>query len=240
MKLLSVGSDAKTVKGEKFGFLTGILYLAPAKLSGFEVCPMRSPACTEMCLNTAGRGNMTKVQEARARKTRWYFDDRAAFMYQLCQDIEKLDAKAKRDRLTPAIRLNGTSDIAWERVPAHPYSNIMRWFPEIQFYDYTKIPKRVIKYAQGGSFPTNYHLIFSMTENNERQARRMLENGSNVAVVFRGELPAKYRLPNSEAEWDVIDGDLSDLRFNDPSPVIVGLKAKGKARRDTTGFVKEI
>lgn len=245
-KLLAIDTNAKTVKGQKKGFMTGILYLAPAKLSGYEVCPQRSAGCTAACLNTAGRGAFNNVQASRIAKTKWYFEDRASFMAQLVKDIRALIRKAEREGFTPVVRLNGTSDIPWERVPVSSrqfgLANIMGLFPDVQFYDYTKITKRALAHARG-DMPANYHVTFSMTESNDDDADRVLAAGGNVAVVFKT-IPATYRGAG------VVDGDESDLRHLDAydqaqgmaslkhSGVVVGLKAKGKARKDTSGFVR--
>ena len=221
MKLLTLG-NTKTVKGEAMGFQTYIMHLAPSTLSGYQTCPMASEGCASACLNTAGRGRFTAIQEARIRKTKWFFEDRESFMIQLVKDIEAAIRKAKREGFTPVFRLNGTSDIRWETVAVNGFVNIMAMFPQVQFYDYTKLPNR-------RNVPSNYHLTFSRSESNEIDALRMLGQGMNVAVVF-DELPAKW------AGVKVIDGTETDLRFLDEKGVIVGLVAKGKAKKDNSGF----
>ena len=226
-KVLTV-SNAKTVKGQILGFLTGILYLAPAWISGRNVCPLATKGCTAACLYSAGRGQMSSVQRARIAKTMRFFDDRVAFMADIVADVERLQRKADRENLSLAIRLNGTSDIRWETVPVEGAANIMARFPNVQFYDYTKIPNRRI-----ADVP-NYHLTFSRAESNEKDIPTAIAHGMNVAVVFSGGLPETYLgLP-------VINGDESDVRFEDPTPCIVGLKAKGDAKKDTTGFVVHV
>ena len=218
MKLLSVGSDAKTPKGEKLGYLTAIMYLAPFNLSGTNICPMAELAkCHAPCLNTAGRGVMSNVQKSRLAKTRFYLDDRPAFMAQLRKEIKAFEKKCKKDGFKPAVRLNGTSDIRWET------TGIMDEFPDIQFYDYTKIPNRK-------NLPANYSLTWSYSGANERYVE-MRPDSYNWAVVFRDGLPSTFK------GRKVIDGDETDLRFLDPKGVVVGLKAKGKARKDQSGFV---
>lgn len=251
-KLLSVSADAKTPKGEKLGYLTGVLYLAPANLSGYEVCPQRSKGCTQACLNTAGRGGFNSTQAARVRKTRRYFQDRAAFMLDLFRDISKLVQEASRKGLKPTIRLNGTSDIPWERVPlvigGFMHKSILHVFPSVLFYDYTKVTKRALAFAKG-EMPRNYHLTFSLTEDNDDDARRVLQHGGNVAAVFnikRGAaLPpgAVWQEDKLSARWGdyshpILDGDETDARFLDKRGSIIGLRAKGKARHDATGFVR--
>ena len=225
MKLLSTGNP-KLMKGEKQGYLSFVLHLAPANLSGKEVCPKRTAGCTEACLNTAGRGGMYKkgettnaIQQARIRKTKMFFEKREEFLAQLEADIRLGIKQAEKKGMIPAFRLNGTSDIAWEKY------GIIEKFPEVQFYDYTKMNNRKVKHL------TNYHLTFSKADGNDMDVRIAASNGMNVAVVFKKELPATYIGRN------VINGDDTDLRFLDPKGVIVGLKAKGKAKKDTTGFV---
>jgi hypothetical protein len=164
-------------------------------------------------------------------------------MAQLIKDIEGLVRKAGRAGFVPVIRLNGTSDIPWERIPAKGRTNIMNLFPDVQFYDYTKVTKRALAHARG-ELPKNYHLTFSLSENNDADALSVLRSGGSVAAVF-GKMP---RGVNSLGDWvipaygsyaiPVVDGDESDLRFLDPRGVIVGLKAKGKAKGDVSGFVR--
>ena len=224
MKLLTT-QNYKTTKGEKLGYLTGILYLAPAKISGYEVCPKRSEGCTKACLYTAGMGAFSNVQIARINKTKLFFEDRDTFMDQLRKDIKSLIKKAKKLNMIPAVRLNGTSDIEWTRF------TLMNEFPEIQFYDYTKVLNRLTK-----ELPKNYHITFSKNEANDADCTSALKLGVNVAVVFntkRGEA-----LPESWNGFPVADGDDTDLRFLDPKGgYVIGLRAKGQARKDTTGFV---
>ena len=229
--ILSVNADAKTTKGNKKGFLTGILYLAPHKLSGRNVCAMAEKAgCIAACLNTAGRGGFNSVQKARINKTNRFFDDNAAFMDDLIYSIKALERKAARENLTPLVRLNGTSDIIWENVPAAGHKNIMAAFPHIQFYDYTKIPTRK-------NLPANYDLTFSYSGVKSFQlanAKAALNTAlSRIAVVFdkRDNIPANFN------GRQCIDGDDSDIRHLDGRGVIVALYAKGKARRDIGGFV---
>jgi hypothetical protein len=228
MKLLGVNSDAKTSKGTKYGYLTGILYLAPADESGFEVCVGRSPGCTEGCLYTAGHGSFSSVKEARIRKTQWLFHDRKSFLEALRKDVIALVTKAEKQGLIPCIRLNGTSDLGWEGIAR----DLIKEFSTVQWYDYTKIQSRMMRYLQG-KLPSNYHLTFSKSENNWDKCLDVLNNGGNIAAVFD-------KVPDTYLGYQVIDGDKSDLRFLDPKNVIVGLKAKGKARKDTSGFVIKV
>ena len=224
MKLLST-QNYKTVKGEKYGILTGILYLAPAKLSGFEVCPKRSEGCTASCLYSAGMGAFSNVQKARIQKTLFYFGDRPKFLQLIKEDIKKLQKQAKKDGQKLAIRLNGTSDLNWMQ------HDIFSSFPEVQFYDYTKVFNRLTK-----EIPSNYHLTFSKSENNDSECIQALKLGFNVAVVFdtkKGEA-----LPASWNGFPVYDGDDTDTRFLDPKGgFVIGLRAKGQAKKDISGFV---
>lgn len=228
MKLLTVG-NTKTIKGEGKGYRTFILHLAPADLSGYNVCPAASKGCRAACLNTAGRGRFTKTQAARVRKTRAFFEARPAFMDQLVKDIEAAIRNAERDGLIPVFRLNGTSDIRWETVPVKGHRNIMEMFPSVQFYDYTKLTNRV-------NLPSNYHLTFSRSESPTNQANvNFLKGKVNIAVVFATKKGAA--LPSSYLGLPVVDGDDTDLRFLDPHGVIVGLRGKGDAKNDSTNFV---
>jgi len=229
MQLLSV-DNPKTRKGEKHGYLSLILHLAPALLSGFNVCPRSTPGCRAACLNTAGKGGIfPSIQHARIRKTRMLFEQRAVFMAQLIREIAYALTLAKSLGLILCVRLNGTSDILWELIQVADINgkqqSIMDIFPEVQFYDYTKIPNRV-------PIPANYHLTFSRSETmGSDDLLKVMRTGMNVAVVFSGPLPVNY------LGYPVINGDEHDLRFLDPQNIIVGLKAKGRAKQDQTGFV---
>ncbi len=247
--LLNIDNNAKTIKGQKVGVMTGVLYLAPSTLSGRNVCPMASKGCIAACLNTAGRGGMNITQAARIKKTNYLHDDRRAFMEQLVKDIKSLQRRAAKRDLTPAVRLNGTSDLPWEKygvtIDGVRYASLMAAFSGVQFYDYTKIPKRAKAYASGHTiggraWPSNYHITFSLSEINESVAADVLRAGASVAVVFGGDLPMDYMLRSEATGWEraaVVNGDEHDVRFRDRG-VIVGLKAKGRARHDASGFVR--
>ena len=228
--ILNIDNNAKTVKGQKYGYLTGVLYLAPHTLSDHQVCPSASAGCIAACLNTAGRGGMNATQVARVRKTRRLFDDRDSFMRELFSDITKLVRRAEKRGLIPLVRLNGTSDLPWEKLKLGGKS-LMDHFPQVQFYDYTKIAKRALKWA-AGNMPANYSLTFSLTESNDADALRVLDAGGSVAVVFRDELPGTF--------WgfEVVNGDRHDVRTQDIG-VVVGLTAKGRAKHDISGFVRD-
>lgn len=247
--LLTVGNP-KTLKGNKYGYATAILHLAPHKLSGHNVCVWASKGCSASCLNTAGRGGFgldkygtNTIQQARIERTQFFFNDRAGFMSQLADEIATHVRRSQRKGVIPVFRLNGTSDIRWERVAfdwqGERYPNVFAAFPEIQFYDYTKWPlnKREIE-----SIP-NYTLTFSISERegSENQALEYLANGMNAAAVFRINTRKRKNpesLPESFIGYPVIDGDESDLRFLDSSQSIVGLRSKGRAFTDNSGFVK--
>jgi hypothetical protein len=226
LKLLST-ANPKIQKGTKLGYLSFILHLAPATLSGKETCPKRTAGCTAACLNTAGRGGMFKrgettnmIQQARIRKTKMYFEQRDEFMAQLKKDIKLGIKQAARLGLTPVFRLNGTSDLAWEK------TGIFDEFPSVQFYDYTKVLGRKVAGIK------NYHLTFSAADGNDADVAKALSAGMNVAMVFD-------KLPSEYMGREVINADDTDLRFLDPKNVIAGLKAKGRAKKDTTGFVRK-
>ena len=227
-QLLSINADTKTSKGKKYGYLTGILYLAPHKISGKNFCSHASKGCTMACLYSAGRGKFTNVQKARIKKSHYFIQHKQEFMTNLINSIEKLVRKAKRENLIPVVRLNGTSDINWENIKINPYRlNIFELFPAVQFYDYTKNPMRASLLKVN-----NYHLTFSRSEDNDNEVRKLNKFYShvNIAIVF-DKLPKKY------LGRKVINGDLSDLRFKDDQNVIVGLLAKGDAKKDFSNFV---
>ena len=247
MKLLNIDANAKTVKGQKKGYMTAILYLAPWKLSGYQVCPMAEMAgCVGDCLNTAGRGGMARadadtvtvdghtvklntIQKARIARTRMFFEQRETFMATIIAEIHAAQKKAEKKNLTLVVRLNGTSDIRWEDVKVDG-KTIFAVFPETQFYDYTKIPNRRISHID------NYHLTFSVSARKSfykiwDKAQKFYGRGMNYAVVFKKVLPVGYQ------GYPVINGDESDLRFLDRKGVVVGLKAKGRAKKSDSGFV---
>lgn len=234
-KLLGINADAKTKKGAKNGVLTGILYMTPEKGSGYQVCPKASKECVLLCLNTAGRGVMSPVQTGRLNKTLWFFKERDTFMAQLVDEIEALEKRAAKLNMTPAVRLNGTSDLPYEKIACVRngvgYSSVMDAFPNIQFYDYTKILGR----SRALSLP-NYHLTFSLSEDNDEEAVQALAQGYNVAVVIKGK-----EKPDTWSGYPAIDGDLADHRFLDEKGGhVVLLSAKGKARYADYGFVRPV
>lgn len=244
MKLLSTGNP-KVLKGMAQGYNTYILHLAPASLSGYNTCPKATEGCKAACLNTAGRGGMFKrgettntIQQARIRKTKYFYENRAAFMDDLIKDIELAIKQSAKLGLTPVFRLNGTSDLSWEKYSVVrrgvEYDNIFMAFPEVQFYDYTKILGRKVT-----NIP-NYHLTFSAADGNDLDVLNAMKQGYNVAMVFgikKTMAMPEYHIFNG-LKKPVFNGDDSDLRFLDPKGHIIGLYAKGKAKSDTSGFVK--
>jgi hypothetical protein len=223
-KLLNIDNNAKTVKGQKKGYKTAILYLAPSTQSGFNVCPQASNGCKKACLYTAGHGAFSNVQQGRINKTRWFIQERTTFMEQLRKEITNHIKNCSNKGFIPCIRLNGTSDISWET------TGIFEEFPNVQFYDYTKIYKRALKFVNG-QYPSNYHLTYSLNEDNYKEAFDILFKGGNISAVFRKDLPETYK------GYKVINADETDLRFTDDNNVICGLVAKGQAKKDYSGFV---
>lgn len=203
--ILGIDTNAKTVKGSQFGYITGISYLAPADESGYNTCKNASVGCKTACLFTAGRGAMSNVKDARVAKTLAFFKNKDLWMNQLSFEIVKLVKKAKKEGKIPCIRLNGTSDLPWENIKFND-KNIMEHFPDVQFYDYTKSFERMQKFSEG-TLPANYHLTFSRSETNEVQVELVLKSGGNVAVVFRDSLPLTYK------GYKVVDGDLKRSSF---------------------------
>tara|TARA_R100001163_G_scaffold65584_2_gene63376 strand:- start:1335 stop:2042 length:708 start_codon:yes stop_codon:yes gene_type:complete len=224
-------ANAKINKSIKKGFFTFGIHLAPFNLSGFNVCAWASNGCANACLNTAGRGRMTAIQESRIKKTKWFYNDKENFMLQLVKEISNAIKFSIKKSQTPCFRLNLTSDLAWESQKSNGVK-LMELFPNVQFYDYTKSVKRMEKFLSG-KFPSNYHLTFSRSESNQDEVEKILSLGGNVACVFRNALPKTWN------GYEVINGDENDLRFLDKQNVIVGLVEKGLAKKDKTGFVLE-
>ena len=246
-KLLGVGTNAKTVKGDGSEYLTAILYMTPYKVwvetlgRYSNSCPMAEQAgCIDACLNTAGRGQMSNVQSARMRKAQWFYNDRKSFMSQLYEDVTKFSHYCFKRGIKPCVRLNGTTDIQWENIKYDDGLNIFEHFSDVQWYDYTKIANR----RKVKDIP-NYHLTWSYSNADPKYAAMLdtaIANGMNAAVVFRSNFIKV--VPKCWHKWKgypVIDGDKDDLRFLDPKGGhIVALYAKGAAKKDQTGFVQEV
>lgn len=256
-KLLNIDANPKTVKGQKLNYLTAVLYLAPYKASGVNVCPMAEQAgCHAGCLNTAGHGGISKggkrmrtpagmlpanqIQRARIARTRLFTNDRPEFFRLLYQELRAFLRKAERMGMTPVVRLNGTSDILWEKIPMpvsdnkrgiHGYfENVFAVFPDLTFYDYTKVWKRMSR-----EMPANYHLTLSYSEASPRYANACMQahaDGASLVIVVRDRAQVETGIKSGG-----IDGDAHDLRFLDPARSRIYLKAKGSARNDRGGFV---
>jgi len=217
--LSSVSETSKHKKSKKYGELTLTLYLAPGNTSGHEVCAGRTAECSKLCLNESGMNTMvtTKgdvINDSRITKTKLFFEQKEFFMGWLVSEIEAAQRKANRMTFKLSIRLNNTSDISPEDFVLNGV-NILEMFPEVQFYDYTKVASRVDlmkKYK-------NYDLTYSYTGYNLKECQQMLLNKIRVAVVFK----------NVPEVWEgvkVVDGDKYDMRYKDDHAVIVGLKYK--------------
>ena len=228
-RLLAIDGNAKTVKGQKKGFMTAILYLTPAKGSGINLCPMAlAAACDLPCLNTAGRGAMSNVQLARLRKTLFFLQYQEEFLALLRKEIARCVSYIESKGFVPLVRLNGTSDIRWENY------NVLDLFPKVQFYDYTKIANRK-------NIPSNYDLTFSYSGTSAFKIYNDLaiKKGMRIAVVFRTRAVVEHMLATNEKFMGltVVDGDDSDIRHIDPVGAVTALYAKGKAKKDVSGFV---
>ena len=231
-KLLNSG-NAKTRKGEKLGWITYGLHLAPFNLSGKNVCAHASAGCAAACLNTAGRGAMSNVQQSRIAKTQKFFANKNVFTWQLAKEIGNAIKLANKKGMKACFRLNLTSDLPWENIKIESNGeklSLLEMYPEVRFYDYTKSFPRMQAYLKG-EMPKNYHLTFSRSECNDKLVDIVLELGGNVAAVFRNEFPKSWK------SREVINGDETDLRFLDGKNKIVGLLEKGLAKKDETGFV---
>ena len=227
-KLLSQpNSNPKVKKGntKDSDYITTIMHLRPVST---RICPYQDIAkCKTACLNTAGLGGVyPSIQKSRQAKTDLFLNERDTFMAMLYKDIEKFVRFCEKKNKKPAVRLNGTSDIQWETIK-HEGVTAFEKFPQVQFYDYTKIPTRKISHIP------NYHLTWSYSEANQKYANYFDKLKYNNAVVF-----SSKTLPPMFKGLRVIDGDKTDMRFLDGNKrVVVGLKAKGKAKTDTSGFV---
>lgn len=221
--MLRLDGSTKVIKGNKLGYRTAILYLSPAKSSGVNVCAMaKLAACSDACLNTAGRGAMTGVQMSRLRKTLFFIQFQQEAVIQIKREVAMFEARSSKQGWTLLIRLNGTSDIRWERY------GIIQAYPSVQFYDYTKLANRK-------DIPTNYDLTFSYSgvAAYQSQVKIALEAGMRIAVVFA----KQSSFPDRYLDRPVVDGDDTDIRHIDSVHSVVALYAKGKAKQDRSGFV---
>lgn len=227
---LLTSNNTKTLKGEKLGYKTYILYLAPftQNSKGINLCSHASKGCAEACLFSSGLGGVyTSVKNARIKKTEYFLENRIEFLHQLKSEIEKA-IKKNKNKAIPVFRLNGTSDLPFEKYRIFENDkNIFELFPEVQFYDYTKNHVRFEKVL-----PTNYHLTFSRSETNNDKAIELLNKGFNVSIVFD-------KVFGTYKGFEVINGDVDDLRFLDKKNVVVGLKYKnitGKGANNKLAF----
>ena len=228
INLLSQGNtNSKTAKNS---LKTFILYLSPYNLNskGINICPKASKGCAAACLYSAGRGAFSNVQKARQNKTEYYLKDKQGFILNLSNQIMKEYSKAKKGNYKIAFRLNGTSDIDFIYL-LNKYANLdISTLQDFAiFYDYTKILGKAKKYLKH----PNYTVTFSRAEDNNEDANEAIKLGINVAAVFSGDLPQKYKGAK------VLDGDASDLVMIYNKGIVLGLKAKGKAKKDASGFV---
>jgi hypothetical protein len=238
-------SNPKTSKSREYGYHTAVLHLAPHKLSGFNVCPHASPGCASLetgCLNRAGRGGipdpsvsgfLNRIERCRIERTRFFFEDKREFLVLLFSEIVGHCRRSDAAGLLPAIRLNGTSDLPWESIAPDLFAR----FSDVQVYDYTKSPSRYGAFLRG-DLPPNYYLTFSRSETNSDHCQSFLHQGGTIAVVWN--LKRYAPLPSSWHRWPIIDADVHDLRFLDKPGTVAGLRAKGPAKRDSTGFVLQV
>jgi len=225
----SMNSSSKIEKNQKIGVNTYILYLLPANLSGYNVCPYASKECKEGCLATSGRNAMEiacgkdRINKARLAKTKLFHEDQNFFMGWLIAEIKANKAKSEKQNMFFSVRLNGTSDIDWANV-YYDGKNVFEHFPTVQFYDYTKNPNKFKNIAD------NYHLTFSYTGININTTKEILKQGFNVVVVFNVKKIIDF--PSKFLGYNVVSGDDTDYRPSDDKNVIVGLKWKKIADKE--------
>lgn len=225
-----LGDSLKVQKSRKRGYLTAIVYLAPATESiaygGQNTCPGASAGCALACLgHRSARLRMVSGASAKAWKTLLWTWRPDVFKRLLFREVYNLRNKAFHQGLIPAVRLNGASDVVWER----KFPKLFASFPDVVFYDYTKLAARMAR-----SRPVNYHLTFSRSETNGADVKRVLGFGENVAIVFT-DLPRALR--DGWEGFKVVDGDETDARPTDDKGVVVGLSPKAKVTDDTGFFV---
>ena len=231
----TINSSAKIIKNQKVSNnYTYILYLAPANLSGYDVCPFSTHECRMGCLNTSGRAmidiisDRNMVQNSRIKKTKLFYEHPEFFMQWMIEEIKMYQRKAIKDGYDFSVRLNGTSDIDWANVIFNG-KNIFDTFKDVQFYDYTKNPYKF------RNKPANYHLTLSYTGNNWVICKTTLKKGNNVAIVF--DTKKNEQLPETYNGFPIINGDLTDYRPNDGKGVIVGLRWKKIANKQAEKMV---
>lgn len=227
--------SAKIIKNFKVNnVLTYCMYFAPAEESGYNVCSHSTPECRIGCLATSGRAKMdilagvNAIRNARIRKTKLFYQEPDFFFDWLIADLKSHQNKANKKGIGFGVRLNGTSDLDWALIK-HKGKTIFEYFPEISFYDYTK------NFHKFQNKPSNYHLTYSYTGRNWSLCEKVLKQGDNVAMVFN--VNKKDKLPATFKGYEVIDGDLTDLRTSDPKGVIVGLRFKHIADKEAENEV---
>ena len=228
-KLFGRDTNHKTVKGQKIGISTEIIYQMPSSCSGYQVCGMEYIAgCKEVFLNEAGRCTKESVQFSRLRKTLYFFQYRREFIEQLKREVIVHAKWANKKGMIPAVRPNGTSDILWELYIWDFMCETSEKY-RVKWYDYTKKTNRLIP------DPDIYDLTFSYSNRKEYQpfVEKAAQQGMRMAGVFRNE----YNIPKEFMGLKCIDGDATDVRFLDPMNAFIALKAKGKARKDMGEFV---
>jgi hypothetical protein len=236
--------SAKAIKAREYGYLNAINYMAPADTAGFgNLCGDASVGCLALCLGWfSGQAGMVKgnrkrgtnsVRRSRVAKVKMFMHERGAFMHEMITAIARSIVYAAKLGLQLCVRPNGATDVPWEHIKLSPVDrrSIFDVYPNIQFVDYTKSLKRMLRFC-AGLLPSNYHLTFSRSEMNEDACRQVLAAGGNVAVVFAGDMPSSY------LGVVVVNGDTHDLRHLDPRGCVIGLTPKGpRAKRDRSGFV---
>lgn len=217
-KLLNINSNAKTSKGDDDTRMTAIMYLASSDMSGYDTCEHASPQCKRMCLISAGRGVFSNVQNARINRTKMFFEEQSKFLAQLLEEITYFTDYCIEHGMSAYVRLNGTSDLNFIDLKIKDDKDIYQLFPDVQFYDYTKDFKRETNYE-------NYYLLYSRSEETTVETvQELVAEGKNVAVVFDN-------VPSVWQGLEVVSGDETDLRPTDKQGVVVGLTAKGKAKK---------
>ena len=211
-----IGPPASNTKLSKGNRSIYGLTLLPHEAAGVNVCPFATDGCASACvLMTAGRGVMSNVRRAREVKTLFAAEHPAEFLSILLHELAKIEGKG-------IVRLNVASDIRWERVLPEAFDL------DISFYDYTKWPEGTRE------TPDNYRIVYSRNERDgDEPAVEYLSNGGNAAVVFD-------TLPDTWYGYPVVSGDEHDDRTAEPSGTVIGLKAKGLAKTDDTGFVVKV
>ena len=244
--LTAPASNPKVEKNGKVGVLTAVLHLTPWKGAGaltlngravtLNTCAAATEGCIRACLHMNGNPAYLPAKEsARRVRTRAYYAEREAFMMTLVAEVAALARKAAREGFQPGIRLNGTSDVPFERVPVtvngRAFSNIMEAFPGVEFYDYTKVAKRAVAFGEG-RLPENYHMTFSRSGLNDSDVERVLTAGGNVAAVFTPEVADRIlkagliRLTRNGPAVPAVNGDEHDFRPVDGAGVAVILAEK--------------